>query len=99
MQRPLFYLRGDLKDVLDSSGNDSLIHRPEASAFGHRAELDQMIAHAHVLPRGCQLAVRRKPIRRVTCAGAPTALSIVRRSSLAVKPRKTESTPSWRVTR
>lgn len=95
---PIFYPFCERKHCLDWRANETFIDRHHRPSMRQRSELDGTSVLPHDQCTGIQLVVTRKPRRRCALGLSATASSTVSDSSPGVKPRNTETTPSWRLT-
>ena len=96
--RPLLHLACQFKDLRHGCANELFVYGFHRASERHRAELERMWELPRHLSTGAQLVVTRNPRRRCTIGWCPTASVTVVRSSSAVNPLMTETTPSWRLT-
>src|SRR5438045_9447540 len=93
---PTFNPCCQLKNRWERSANQPLIDRRHRASEWHRSEIDGLRTLPHCHRTGVQLVVTRKPRRRCAVGLRATASCTVSTSSRGVKPRITETTPSWR---
>ena len=98
MRRPRFHISRQLEQRVDRSTNEFLVHRFHWASDRHRAELERTSGLSSHRAVGAQLAVILNPRRWCTTGFRAIASLTVPASSSGVKPRSTETTPSWRLT-
>jgi hypothetical protein len=98
MRRPMLHLTCQFEDLRHWCANESFVYGFHRPSDGHRAELERLWELRGHGSTGPQLVVTRNPRRRWAIGSCPTASVTVARSSSAVNPLMTETTPSWRLT-
>ena len=98
MRRPRFHISRQLEQRVDRCPNELLVHRFHCASERHRAELERTGELSSHRAAGAQLVVILNPRRWCTTGFRAIASLTVPASSSGVKPRSTETTPSWRLT-
>src|SRR6185436_1798365 len=98
MSGPSLHLGGQLEHLFCRRVNELRIDLLHRKAERHRSELKRVRKISFHRRTGVQLAVTLNPRRRRVPGRRATAFSTVSASSVVVKPRITETTPSWRLT-
>src|SRR5512132_776390 len=97
MCRPVFHLARNIESDLNRSANESLVHDFHPPSKRQRSKLQSTSGMFRHRCTGAQLVVTRNPRRRRATGLRATASYTVSASSCGVKPRITETTPSWRL--
>src|SRR5439155_1310973 len=98
MRGPILNSARYLKHRIDRGTHESLVDSFHWTSERHRPQVQRACELLRHQCTGAQLVVTRKPRRRRATGLRAIASCTVSTSSSGVKPRITETTPSWRLT-